>query len=65
MKALVSVKFFSIDDATAFLNVALSINQRKEDLAALIDAERGDEYKRANYPKPYPDSIFLFIVPFI
>ena len=43
MKALVSVKFFYIEEATAFLNVVLSINQRKEDLAALMEAERGDE----------------------
>ena len=65
MKDLVSAKFFYIEDATAFLNVVLSINQRKEDFAALMVAERGDEYRRANYPKPYPDSIFLFIAPFI
>ena len=49
----------------AFLNVYRSMNQRNDDLRALMEADRGAEYKRANSPKPSPASMFLFTVPFI
>lgn len=35
-------------EETAFLKVSRSMYQRKEDLTALIDADLGAEYKRAN-----------------
>ena len=51
--------------AIAFLKVSLSINQRKDDFSAFIEADLGAEYKSANSPKPSPASIFLFTIPFI
>lgn len=60
-----SWKFFYIKELIAFLNVVRSINHKKQGLFAFIDADRGDEYSKANYPNPSPDSNLLFILPSI
>jgi hypothetical protein len=41
-----------IIEETAFLKVYLSMNQKKEALQALIEADLGAEYSKAIYPKP-------------
>ena len=43
MKDLFSLKFLVIIEETAFLKVYRSMNQRKEGLRALMEAERGAE----------------------
>lgn len=43
IKALVSVKFFYMEELTAFLKVLRSINHKKDDLAALMEADLGEE----------------------
>ena len=58
-------QFLLIKDAIAFLKVDRSINHRKDDFVAFIDADLEAEYRRANSPNPYPDSIFLFATPLI
>lgn len=65
IKALFSENFFSIMVDTAFLKVALSINHKCECFPALIEADRGAEYSRANSPKPSPGKIVLLASPLI
>lgn len=50
---------------TAFLKVALSINQSCDAFPALIEADLGAEYIRASSPKPYPGRMVLFDYPLI
>jgi hypothetical protein len=45
--------------------VALSIYQRYDSFPALIEADRGAEYNKANSPKPYPGKIVLLAYPLI
>lgn len=54
-----------IIDETAFLKVSRSINHNNDVFKALIEADLGAEYKRANYPKPSPGSIHLLETPLI
>lgn len=49
----------------AFWNVSRSINHKKDDFSAFIEADLGAEYSKANYPNPYPASTFRFTTPFI
>lgn len=58
-------QFLLINEAIAFLKVDRSMNHKKDDLVAFMDADREAEYKRANSPNPYPDYIFLFATPLI
>jgi len=59
------LKLLVIMLAIAFLKVSRSINHKNDDLSALIEADLGAEYKRANYPNPSPAYIFLFTTPLI
>jgi len=52
-------------ELTAFLKVDLSRNQRKDVFVAFMDADLGDEYKRASSPKPYPACNIFFAFPSI
>ena len=65
IKALFSLKLLVIMLAIAFLKVQRSMNHKKEDFRALIEADLGAEYKSANSPNPSPASMFLFTTPFI
>lgn len=51
--------------ANAFLNVSLSIYHKKDDLIALMEADRGALYNNASSPKPSPASICLLMTPLI
>lgn len=62
MNFLVSFRFFSIKDVTAFLKVVRSMYQRNDDLLALIDADLGDEYSNANSPNPSPGYSFRLML---
>jgi hypothetical protein len=65
MNALFYLYPFVIMLAMAFLKVSRSINHKNDDLRALIEAERGAEYRRANYPNPSPASMCLLTTPLI
>lgn len=65
MNSRFSVNFFSMIVDTAFLNVALSIYHKCECFTALIEADLGAEYRRANSPKPSPGRIVLLVSPLI
>lgn len=38
----------------AFLKVSRSMNHKNDDLRALMEADLGAEYNKANYPNPSP-----------
>ncbi len=51
--------------ATALLKVYRSMNHKKDDFTALIEADLGAEYSRASSPKPYPGSMCRLMLPLI
>lgn len=65
MKSRFSLYPLVIMLAIAFRKVSRSINHRKDDFRAFIEADRGAEYSSANYPKPSPASMCLFTTPLI
>jgi hypothetical protein len=54
-----------IIEETAFLKVSRSINHKSDGFNALIEADRGAEYRRASSPNPSPCYMHLFETPLI